>query len=317
MPGPVLITGAGGFAGGHLIDLLIHESVPIVAAYGPGREGNIRTLGQPEQALRWVPFDVLDREVVRSVLTDTRPSVVYHLAGMAAVGSSWQHVTKTYEVNVLGTHHLLEALRETGLASTVLVPGSAHVYAPSPTPLDEAAAVRPDSPYALSKLAQELRAVHAADQDGQRVVVTRSFNHLGPRQEPSFVGSSFARQIALIEAGRAEPVLRVGNLDTIRDLTDVRDTVHAYRLLAERGESGRVYNVSSGHGRPVRELLDGLIAQAGVEVRVETDPSRMRPSDRPILVGDNSRLRADTGWETRIPIEQTLRDLLDYWRAVI
>ncbi len=317
MPRPVLITGAGGFAGGHLIDLLVRDSVPIVAAYGPGREGNIRTLGLPESLLKWVPLDVLDRRAMRSVLTESLPSVVYHLAGMAAVGSSWQHVTKTYEVNVLGTHNLIEALRDADVESSVLVPGSAHVYAPSASPLDESAPLQPDSPYALSKLAQELRAVHAADQDGQRVIVTRSFNHLGPRQETSFVGSSFARQIALIEAGRAEPVLQVGNLDAIRDLTDVRDTIRAYRLLVERGSPGRVYNVCSGRGRSVRTLLDGLLGQARVQLSVDSDPSRMRPSDNPTLVGDNSRLCEDTGWAPQIPFEQTLRDLLDYWRTAI
>lgn len=262
-------------------------------------------------------MDVLDRRAVHTAIADIRPAVVYHLAGAAAVGSSWRHVTRTYAINLLGTHHLLDALRSAGCETRVLIPGSAHVYRPSTSPIAEDGDIHPDSPYALSKLAQEVRAFQAGEHDGIDVVVTRSFNHLGPGQAPSFVGSSFARQIAVIEAGQAESELHVGNLDTVRDFTDVRDTVRAYARLMARGRRGTLYNVCSGRGRPVRELLDGLVALSTVGLRVTVDRDRLRPNDMSTLIGSPDRLRADTGWTPMIPFSQTLQDLLAYWRTTI
>jgi GDP-4-dehydro-6-deoxy-D-mannose reductase len=195
------------------------------------------------------------------------------------------------------------------------VTGSAHVYAPSDTPLDEDVRLAPASPYALSKLAQEALALRAVTEDGLAVIVARAFNHTGPRQGDGFVAPAFARQIARIERGVVEPVLRVGNLDARRDLTDVRDVVRAYALLAQRGVPGTVYNVASGVARPVQWVLDELVARARVPVRVEPDPARLRPSDLPVLVGDASRLRTATGWVPEVDPARMLDDLLDYWRA--
>ncbi|MCE2538972.1 MAG: GDP-mannose 4,6-dehydratase, partial [Acidobacteria bacterium] len=180
----------------------------------------------------------------------------------------------------------------------------------------EDAEIGPVSPYGLSKLAQEMLAARYAA-DGLGVIRTRSFTHIGPGQNPSYAASSFARQIARIEAGRAEPVLRVGDLDARRDLLDVRDTVRAYRGLMEQGTSGAVYNVCSGAAHPMREVLERLVSLTGIPIEVRVDPARLRPSDYPVLCGDRSRITADVGWAPRIPLSETLRDLLDHWRAAV
>jgi GDP-4-dehydro-6-deoxy-D-mannose reductase len=196
----------------------------------------------------------------------------------------------------------------------VLVTGSATVYPPSPTPLTEDDPVAPGNPYAVSKLAQEDLSLRAAVEDGLDVVVTRSFNHTGPRQTAEFVAPAMARQIAMIECGELEPVIRVGNLDAERDFTDVRDVVRAYIALMRSGQPSTVYNVCSGVARSMRSILDSLVQRSRVEVRIETDPARLRPNDAPLLIGDPTRLRTTTGWRPEIPFEQTLDDLLDYWR---
>jgi GDP-4-dehydro-6-deoxy-D-mannose reductase len=207
-------------------------------------------------------------------------------------------------------------VRLNGIACRVLVTGSAHVYAPSSAPLTEDAALGPSSPYALSKLAQEQLALRAADEDGIDVLVARSFNHTGPRQSPSFVAPGFARQVAAIERGTQEPVIRVGNLEAVRDLTDVRDTVRAYAAVMGASAAAGVYNVASGIGRSMGEILEAMLSRSRRAIRVERDPDRMRPSDIPVLVGDPTRLRQLTGWIPQVPFDQTVDDLLAYWRAL-
>jgi GDP-4-dehydro-6-deoxy-D-mannose reductase len=217
----------------------------------------------------------------------------------------------------LGTHHLLDALRRERVDARVLVIGSAAVYRPMQEPYDEESAIAPTSPYGVSKLAQELTALQSFALYGQHVIVSRSFNHIGPRQGPDYVASSFARQIAMIEAGQSEPVILVGNLEARRDLMDVRDTVRAYRALMRRGEPGRAYNVCSGEAHAIRELLDGLLAHGTVNVDVRVDPSRLRPVDQPLLVGRLDRIKGETGWQPEIGWSRTLADLLDDWRTRI
>jgi GDP-4-dehydro-6-deoxy-D-mannose reductase len=310
----VLITGAAGFAGSHLLDLLGDDDVRVVALRKPG-------IGAETQAaypaVEWVEIDLLDRESVRRTVAELAPAAIYHLAGSPHVGQSWKAATETLSVNVLGTHHLLEGLRAEGLHSRVVVPSSAYVYRPAERALTEDDPVESTNPYAISKIATELAAARASRRDGIPVVVARSFNHIGPRQNPSFFASGVARQVALIEAGRIDPAIRVGNLESRRDITDVRDTVRAYRALAERGTPGQAYNVCSGQAHTMRDLLDGLVALARVRVSVEPDPERFRPNDKPLLLGDPSRIRRDVGWQPLIPIEQTLRALLDYWRQAV
>jgi GDP-4-dehydro-6-deoxy-D-mannose reductase len=256
---------------------------------------------------------MLSRPAVVKAIQRLRPSLVYHCAGAAHVGRAWQQVEATFAVNVRATSHLLDALTEAGLPSRVLIPSSALVYESANRRLSEDDPLVPSGPYGLSKLAQELLGRHV--NGAVSVLVARAFNPFGPRQDPRFVASGFASRIADIEKGRREPAISVGNLDAERDLTDVRDTVRAYRLIAENGVPGRAYNVCSGHAIAIRQLLEQLIARSGVKVQIEPDPSRHRPKDLPLILGDPARIRAELGWAPSIPLEQTLDDLLEYWRA--
>ena len=306
---PPLVTGATGFAGSHLVDHLL-ETAPSVVGWGhPAGRG----LGGAHRQARvtWLPVDVTDRAAVRQALTEIRPSAVYHCAGVADVQSAGADAARALRVNALGTHHVLAALEETDPGVPVLVTGSALVYRPSARALDEAAPLGPATPYGVSKLAQEMI---AAGWSG-RAIVVRPFNHTGPRQSSAYATSSFARQIAEAEAGLREPVLRVGNLDARRDLTDVRDVVRAYARLLESGRPGVPYNVCRGEAYRVGDVLGRLLELARVPVRVEVDPARLRPSDNPVVLGDPARVRQETGWAAAIPLEQTLADLLDDWRG--
>ena len=302
----VLVTGASGFAAGHLIERLsaTHDIVGWARSQPPAGL----------TAIRWLRIDLQDRDAVHRALRELKPAQVYHLAGASQVDRSWSSPSEPLAVNALATHHLLDGLRRSGHRCRVLVTGSAAIYAPSATPIGESAITAPDSPYAVSKLAQEMLCARATVEDGADVVVTRPFNHTGPRQSPAFLAPSVARQIALIERGEQEPVIRVGNLEPRRDITDVRDVVRAYVDLMERGASGETYNVASGVARPVQDVVDALIAGAKVPVRIEVDPARVRPVDNPVLTGDASKLRSLTGWVPQIPFDQTIADLLEYWR---
>jgi GDP-4-dehydro-6-deoxy-D-mannose reductase len=307
MPTTTLVTGAAGFAGSHLLDLLARDGGGIVAWHRPG--------GAPPREVRgtrWEAVDLHDRDGVDAAIARARPSIVYHCAGAAHVGRSWESTESTFATNVRGTHHLLQALERAAVTARVLIPSSALVYASAAEALTEDHPLVPASPYGLSKLAQEM--LGGRTNRPLAVTIARAFNHFGPRQDPYFVASGFARRIADIELGRWEPTISVGNLDARRDLTDVRDTVRAYRLILERGRPGRPYNVCSGRAIAIRDLLDLLIARARVPVEVRVDPARYRPNDTPLLLGDPGRLRDELGWTAEIPIERTLDDLLDYWR---
>jgi GDP-4-dehydro-6-deoxy-D-mannose reductase len=305
-----LVTGATGFAGGHLVDSLIQSEPAVAAWFNPrGEPADVRG-----DAVQWQAVDLLDRDGVCAAIARTRPSVVYHCAGSADVGGSWADPVRPLETNTLGTHNLLEALRVNGISCPVLVTGSATVYRPSSDPISEDAPIGPASPYAFSKLAQEMVALRSS---WCPVYLARSFNHAGPRQSNAYVTSSFAQQIAEIDAGQAEPVLSVGNLDARRDITDVRDTVRAYRLLVGAGQPGRPYNICSGRAYRIGDLLETLLRFARRPIRVNVDPARLRPSDNLVVVGDPSRIATEAGWRATIPIEQTLSDLLDYWRQRI
>jgi GDP-4-dehydro-6-deoxy-D-mannose reductase len=311
--GPVLVTGAAGFAGSHLLDALRAKGVMV---QGWARPDTPAFFGHLSPGVSWRQIELLDFAAVRECLAEFRPSVIFHLGGAAHVGQSWQAVASTLEVNVMGTENILEADRQLGLGASILVTGSASVYRDSEQPLTEDAELAPSSPYAVSKLAQEKLGLRAGD-EGQRVFVTRPFNHIGPRQAPSFAAASFARQIARIEKGGAARLMRVGNLSPRRDVTDVRDTVQAYIAVLERGAPGVVYNVCSGTAPRMQDVLDGLLRRAAVSVDVEIDPALYRPHDAPVIVGNHERLTRDTGWRPTIPLEQTLDDLLAFWRDAV
>jgi GDP-4-dehydro-6-deoxy-D-mannose reductase len=302
-----LVTGAAGFAGSHLISHLLASEPEVAAWANPGG----RAPGSDDARIRWHAVDLLDRAQVAAAMAELRPSAIYHCGGFANAGGAWTRPARALQVNALGTHHLLEAVRACGLQCPVLVTGSALVYEPSTEPLGEEAPLAPVGPYGVSKLAQERLTLEAS---AIPTILVRPFNHAGPRQGPEYVTSSFASQIVQIERGAQPPVMHVGNLDSRRDITDVRDVVRAYTMLVAAGRRHRPYNVCSGTAYRVGDLLDALIEMAHVRVTIEADPARMRPSDNPVVLGDRSRILADVGWAPEITIEQTLRDLLEHCR---
>ncbi len=340
------MTGAAGFAGGHLVEYLAAQQAARLAARSfahdgapdrvtPDDAGRDETeadeivawaRSEPPTPLaslaRWERVDLLNRDRVRSAIAALRPTAVFHCAGIAHVAQSWTDTATPLAGNVLATHHLLDAIRrsETPLGTSgqpcrVLVTGSATVYAPSDRPIPEDGAIAPGSPYALSKLAQEQLSLRALREDGIDVILARSFNHTGPRQVPAYAAPSFAQQVARIERGECEAIIRVGNLDARRDFTDVRDVVRAYAALMDAGVPGTIYNVASGEGRSIRSVLDALVARANVRVRIELDERLLRPQDTPALVGDISRLTKATGWRREISFERIIDDLLAHWRG--
>ena len=309
----VLVTGAAGFVGGHLLAALAADpsELHVVAWRRPGDE-------RPASAepATWREVDLLDRTAVEQAVAAAAPTQVYHCGGAAAVAGSWERLVDTLQANVIGTDNLLQAVHRTHPGVRVLVPGSALVYRPCHETIAEDHPVGPVTPYGLSKLAQEMLAEQFAG-DGLPVFLTRSFTHLGPGQDHAYAASSFAHQIARIEAGEAAAVLRVGALDAQRDLTDVRDTVRAYRALIAAGVPGRRYNVCTGRAHRMQDVVDRLLRLARTPISVEVDPGRLRPSDHPLLCGDPGRISAEIGWAPRIPLDETLRDMLDHWRGVI
>ncbi len=291
-----LVTGGRGFVGSWLVGHLEAEGDVVVAT---GEE-----------------VDVTDADAVHRSLSDAAPEAVYHLAGWAAVGSSWEHPSSVFAVNANGVLHVLDAARRLDHPPRVLIVSSAEVYGrvqPDQLPLTEETAVSPVSPYAASKLAAEVVARQAFLGYGLDVFVARPFNHIGPRQSPGFVVSDLAKRI--VEAQRTGArVLEMGNPTPRRDLTDVRDVVRAYRLLVERGVAGETYNVCSGHDVVIGELARRLIELSGASLELSTDAVSARPVDVPVLRGDPSKLRAATGWVPEIRLDETLNDVLAYWR---
>ena len=312
-----LITGVGGFAGSHLADILLAHGEPGDEVWGCDLSAAPRPYLSPNVHL--IAADLRDPVAAGQVIEQARPERVYHLAGQAFVGDSWAHPWETLETNLRAQVNLLEALVASKQRPGVLVVGSADEYGRMRNPehpIDETPPLRPDSPYSVSKAAQDLLGLQYFLSYGLPIVRVRPFNHIGPRQNRKFVAAAFASQIAAIEAGLQPPVMRVGNLEARRDFTDVRDTVRAYTLLLEHGQAGEVYNVGTGVSHRIREMLDVLLSLAVVPIRIETDPTRIRLNDVPDLVCDARRLREATGWHPRYRLEETLRDLLNYERSL-
>ena len=306
----VLVTGAGGFVGSHLIELLERDHADIVAWLRPGTQPLVRG-----SHVAWHDIEMHDRDAVARAIAAAAPQQIYHLAGVPHVGESWEHTHETFAGNVLATHHLFDAIRRAALRPRVLISSTAFVYAPLNRAITEQDTVRPNSPYGTSKLAQEMLAMRASEDDGIPALIARSFNHVGPRQAPSFVASSIAKQIAEIERGTREPKLMMGNMESERDIMDVRDTVRAYQSMMQSAKPGIAYNVSSGVPVKIRTLVELMTSKARLPVAIEQDPARFRPNDTPLVLGDHTRLTTDTGWLPKIRLEQTVEDLLDYWRT--
>jgi GDP-4-dehydro-6-deoxy-D-mannose reductase len=264
--------------------------------------------------------DLKDTVSLKKCLLEIKPDRIFHLAAQSFVPTSWTCPSETFAINAIGQINLFETILALGLTPKIQVAGSSEEYGfvrREELPMKETNPLRPLSPYAVSKVAQDLLAYQYYQSYGLRTVRTRGFNHTGPRRGDVFICSNFAKQIVEIEKQKREPVILVGNLDAKRDFTDVRDTVHAYWLSLEKGEEGEVYNIGSGKARSMKEILDMLLAMSDANVKVEVDPQRLRPSDVPILESDCTKFHALTGWEPRIPFKQSLEDLLDFWRERI
>ncbi|MDC0709388.1 GDP-mannose 4,6-dehydratase [Stigmatella sp. ncwal1] len=298
----VLVTGADGFAGRHLCALLRASGDEVIEAHGPRAEG------MNSNALN---FDIADEAAVRAAVEKARPEGVIHLAGFASVARSHGNPARVFAVNTQGTVNLLTALREAAPKTRVLLVSSGEVYGPvtEGTRAVETLHLVPLSPYAASKIAAELAGEQFFRSYGLPVVLARPFNHLGEGQDPTFVVPSFAVQLRTIAQGKASPVLRTGNLDAIRDFSHVKDVVAAYRLLLTAGVPGQTYNVCSGTARSIRSVLEEMLALSGVEARIELDPTRLRPSEIPSLVGAPDKLRA-LGWEPKSSVTEALREVL-------
>lgn len=313
----VLITGITGFAGSHLADHLLatQQDAEVAGLYRwRSRTENVEHL---VGRVRMVECDIRDATATREAIEAFRPDYIFHLAAQSFVPSSWRAPQETLSTNLLGQLNVFEAVRKSGLECRIQIAGSSEEYGlvhESELPITEDQPLRPLSPYAVSKVGQDALAYQYFMSYGMPIIRTRGFNHTGPRRPSVFVCSDFARQVVEIERGLRAPSLRVGNLDARRDFTDVRDTVRGYWLALTKGKPGEVYNVATGRSWAIREVLDMLVDFAGVKVEIGEDPERLRPSDVPRLEGDATRLREATGWAPTIPFEQTLRDLLDYWR---
>ena len=315
----VLVTGISGFVGGHLAEHLVDEGDVVVGLSASGRwPGELARLAAVARNERCDLLDTPEDELA-ALIARKQPEVVYHLAAQANPQASVDDPRGTWALNLGGTLNLLEAVKASGVRPRVLIVGSGVCYgdpAAEFIPVSEACPLRPNNPYAASKAAADLLGVQHFLAHGTDVVMVRPFNHAGPRQSPQYVLSGLAKQVAEVEAGR-KPRVEVGNLDVVRDFTDVRDVVRGYRLLAGRGRAGEVYNLGTGRGTRIADALATLARLAGGPVDVYVDPARVRPVDQPLLVADPSKLRAETGWEPRFSAEQTLADVLDYWRAAL
>ncbi len=307
----VLVTGAAGFAGRHLVAELAQETDWDIV-------GLSRRKTDFGRRAKSVACDLLDQPLVDRVVLRFRPNLVFHLAAQSYVPKAIADPGTTLTNNILGQVNLFQSLLKLDQRPSVLIASSGEIYG-SPDdasiPLDENAPLKPGNPYAVSKATQDLLGYQYHLSSDLPVVRVRPFNHAGPGQSDRFVMSGFARQVAEAEAGRTEPTILVGNLDAKRDFLDVRDVVRAYRLIIERGAPGDAYNVCSGEPTAISWIVERLLNLASIPLSVKQDPARMRPSDTPVVYGNSSKIATLTGWHPRITLEQTIRDTLDYWRA--
>jgi GDP-4-dehydro-6-deoxy-D-mannose reductase len=309
------ITGAGGFVGKHLLRYLSQHTDWELYGNAGHRPAELEL-----PRLKWVEADLTDAEKTATVVADVKPDFVFHLAAQSNVQKAFQDARATIVNNIVSELNLLEGLRRSAPEARIMIAGSSEQYGlvkPEDIPIDEDTPLRPNNPYAVSKVAQDSLALQHFLSYGQQTIRVRPFNHIGPGQNEQFVTAAFARQVALIEAGQQEAVIYVGNLEAERDFTDVRDMVRAYYLVITMGESGEVYNIGYGQGHTIEWVLNTLVGMSSVKVEVRHDPTRMRPADIPSLICNPAKFYACTGWQPQIPIEQTLRDVLDYWREKV
>lgn len=308
-----LITGITGFAGGHLAQILSERGDDVHGVDIRPADG----LAYLSQKVTAYTADLSDPVIVSKLINSVQPQAIYHLAGQPFVPTSWEDPWGTIENNIRPQLNILQAITQQKIDTRLLIVASNQVYGKVGShqlPVREDTPFRPENPYGVSKVAQDMLALQYHVSHNVDVLRVRAFNHIGPRQSPHFVSSSFAKQIAEIEAGMAEPVMQVGNLEAQRDFTDVIDVMRAYAMLVDHGAPGEAYNVGTGKAYSIQYLLDALLSYSKVDIQIEHDLSRMRPSDVPVLYADNSRLRSATGWEPLFTFEESLKRVLDYWR---
>lgn len=310
-----LITGITGFAGSHLAELLLKRGFEV---YGISRpRSKTDNIDEIRNEIRLEDADLLDSHSLSSIVVKIKPDYVFHLAAQSFVQSSWASPANTMEINIVGSVHLFEAIRRAGIDPVIQIACSSEEYGlvyANEIPVREENPLRPQSPYAVSKVAMDYLGYQYSQSYKMKIIRTRGFNHTGPRRGEVFVTSNFAKQIAEIEKGKRKPVIEVGNLEAKRDWTDVRDIVHGYLLAVEKGESGEVYNICSGKAWKISDMLDLLLKMSKIKVEIRPVAERMRPSDVPVLIGDCSKFYKKTGWKPKIPFEKTMKDLLNYWR---
>lgn len=316
-----LITGVAGFAGSHMVEFLLKQKG--IQIFGVDR-WHMRTdnINHLLDKFDYREFDLTDFSSVMKVLERTKPDKIFHLAAQSFVPTSWNAPAETLNTNILGQLNIFEAVRQLHLDPWIQLACSSEEYGmvyPDEMPIKETNQLRPLSPYAVSKVAQDLLGYQYCQSYKLKTVRTRAFNHTGPRRGENFVTSNFAKQIAEIEKGKHEPIISVGNLDAKRDFTDVRDIVRGYWLATEKCEPGEVYNICSNTTISIKDMLNTLIGFSKMKdtIKVKEDSDRLRPSDVMILYGDNSKFMKQTGWKPEISFEQTMEDLLNYWREKI
>ena len=309
------ITGIAGFVGSHLAELLLSEGYEVY--------GLLRSRSKTDHIesiinkLHLEDADLLDTHSLYGTISRIKPNYIFHLAAQSFVPTSWVSPSVTLEVNVVGSANLFEAVKMAGIDPVIQIACSSEEYGlvhEDETPIKETNPLRPLSPYAVSKVAMDYLGYQYFQSYKVRIVRTRGFNHTGPRRGDTFAESNFAKQIALIEKGKQDAVMHVGNLEASRDYTDVRDMVRAYRLAVEKCDPGDVYNICTGKTIRIGDMLNLLLSMSKKKVEIKPDPARMRPSDVPVLLGDNSKFIAKTNWKPEIPFKKTMEDLLNYWR---
>lgn len=320
MPKKVLITGISGFVGSFLAEHLVSNTdYQISGTYLS--KNSTANLSSIANKLHLEQIDLKDKKAVFALLENIKPDLIFHLAALSAVGQSFDNPEETIVNNIVVQLNLLEAVQKLSFTNShILIVSSADVYgkvAKEDLPIDEETKFYPTNAYAVSKIAQDYLGLQYYAAYGLKIIRARPFNHTGPRQASGFVIADWAQKIALIEKGKVEPILQVGNLDAKRDFTDVRDMVKAYALLIEKGKAGDVYNIGSDTSYKISEILEMLLSLSTAKITVSKDLKLIRPEDSPERICNSKKFRALTGWIPKIPMKQTLKDTLDYWRDIV
>ena len=313
-----LITGISGFAGSYLAELLIKKGYEVFGTFFD--KSTFSNLNGFVNKIKIYRCDIRNYDALKNVIEDVKPDEIYHLAAISFVPTSLKDPKLTFDTNLYGTLNLYQAVIDLKMNPMILFIGSADEYGivnENDLPIKEECPLNPMNPYSISKASADFLSFFYFKNYSLNIIRVRPFNHIGPKQSPEFVASNFAKQIAEIEKGLREPIIKVGNLESKKDFTDVRDMVRGYWLALDKGEPGKVYNICSERAIQIKGLLNHLLELSLRKVEIIKDPKRMRPSDIPILQGDSSKFRRRSGWKPEMLLDKTLKDILEYWRKVL